>query len=101
MYIFVCGQLGYRYKQARNMVLWEVNVKAEGYKRNYMTDVNNFRRLAAIVVSPYAKKGQMIDPRKIWPIEGEVIPKASDEESYRASLDFFRNRNWKVKKVIH
>ena len=101
MYIFVCGQLGYRYEQARDMALWEVNVKAEGYKRNYISEVNNFRRLASIVISPYAKKGQVIDPRKIWPIEGEVIPKASTPESYQQSLEFFRNRNWKVKKVLN
>lgn len=81
------------------MSLWEVNVKAEGFKRNYISEVNNFRKLAAIVVSPYAKKGQVIDPRKIWAIEGEVIPKASTQESFKESWEFFQNKNWKLKKV--
>lgn len=81
------------------MSLWEVNVKAEGFKRNYIAEVNNFRRLAAIVVSPYAKKGQVIDPRKLWHIDGEVIPKASTAESFKESWDYFKSQNWQVKKV--
>ena len=83
------------------MSLWELVIKSNAFERACMRETNNFRRLASIVISPYAKKGQVIDPRKIWPIEGEVIPKASTPESYQQALEFFRNRNWKVKKVLN
>lgn len=76
-------------------------MQAEAQRRNDLKLINLFRNHASIVISPYAKKGEAINPRKIWPVEGEVIPKASTPESYREALEFFRNRNWKVKKVIH
>ena len=76
-------------------------MRAEAQRRNDHKMINMFRNHASIVISPYAKKGQAINPRKIWPIEGEVIPKASTQESYQQALEFFRNRNWKVKKVLN
>ena len=76
-------------------------MQAEAQRRNDHKMINLLRNHASIVISPYAKKGQAINPRKIWPIDGEVIPKASDEQSYREALEFFRNRNWKVKKVLN
>jgi len=83
------------------MTMWELNMQAEAQKRNDHKMINMLRNHASIVISPYAKKGASINPRKIWPIEGEYIPKATSKESFRRSLEFFRNRNWKVKKVIN
>ena len=74
---------------------------AEGQKRKDDKLIRMLRMHATILISPYAKKGQRLDPRKIWPIEGERIPKASNQESFKKSLDFFRNRNWQKKKVVN
>lgn len=83
------------------MTMWEVNAKAEGYRRSEMELLNKFRIHASILISPYAKKGQRIDARKIWPIDGEVIPKASSQESFQKALRFFRDRKWIKKEVIN
>lgn len=98
LYVFACGQLGLRYKEAREMTMWELNVKAEGHRRADIELTNKFRIHASILISPYAKKGAHINPRKIWPIDGEVIPKPSSEGSFKEAMEFFRNQKW-IKKT--
>ena len=76
-------------------------MQAEAQRRNDHKMVNLLRTHASILLTPHLKKGKTINPRKIWAIDGEYIPKATSPEMYREALEFFKGRNWKHKKVIN
>lgn len=76
-------------------------MQAEARKREDHKMIKLLRNHASILLTPHLKKGKSVNPNKIWPIEGEYIPKATSPQMYEEALNFFKNRNWKVKKVLN